>query len=261
MTPQPPLPGGPHPRALPEHASERRWRVRQDATNRAMTRHDAICRFMTLALRPPDAHLRGTGLVPNESSIGQPRRRCEHMALDQPSEADGRLPGCARSDSLIADPELVRVPGLCGRPVGDVRPCPAAKLVQRHGASPQALRQACLALGRLGLETVDSDRLAQELACCRRQVDRLFSRAFGRSAQAHLRYLRVQMAARLIQRGWKVEAVAAKVGIRHVRSFRRMFVAAFGIGPRHYRTTVDSQGFGEEPPVPISAAPARKAPR
>ncbi len=63
----------------------------------------------------------------------------------------------------------------------------------------------------------------------------IFRKEMGLTSRAYLRRVRLQRAAELIERGFKIEAVSLDVGYRSKKNFYHQFKQRFGMTPKQYR--------------------------
>jgi two-component system response regulator YesN len=68
----------------------------------------------------------------------------------------------------------------------------------------------------------------------------IFRKETGVSSRAYLTRVRLQRAAELIERGFKIEAVSLDVGYRSKKNFYHQFKQRFGMTPRQYRNRAGS---------------------
>lgn len=102
------------------------------------------------------------------------------------------------------------------------------------------LREEALAIQHLISGDVSHQWTLKDLAIrvhlSQRQVSRLYSEAFGKTPLAHLRMLRVQEMARLLQQtNMSVSKAAREVGWRSRDHASQVFREAIGISPNQYR--------------------------
>jgi len=111
----------------------------------------------------------------------------------------------------------------------------AERITKRLSRLPPLIRRVIEVVGASTARRLTLVHLSKVVNRSPSHLNVIFCRATGLTVHEYAIFLRMTQAARAIEQGGKIEAVAMSVGYRSKKNFYRQFKAWFGMNPTDFR--------------------------